>query len=38
VNAPVVGLAPDLPSGGYWLVAADGSVFGDGSSLLGTGS
>ena len=27
LNQPVVGMAPDLATGGYWLVAADGGVF-----------
>ncbi len=25
--APVVGMAADLATGGYWLVAADGGIF-----------
>lgn len=27
LNAPIVGMAPTLHGGGYWLVAADGGVF-----------
>jgi len=32
LNAPVVGMAQDSGSGGYWLVAADGGVFAYGNA------
>jgi hypothetical protein len=27
LNAPIVGMAADATTGGYWLVASDGGVF-----------
>ena len=27
LNQPIVGMAPDTATGGYWLVGADGGVF-----------
>ena len=27
LNKPIVGMAPDVATGGYWLVAADGGIF-----------
>jgi len=33
-NGPVVGLAPDAASGGYWLVATDGGVFSFGGAAF----
>ena len=39
LNKPVVGLAVDDATGGYWLVASDGGVFGFSAPFLGsTGS
>jgi hypothetical protein len=27
LNAPIVGMATDSATGGYWLVASDGGIF-----------
>jgi hypothetical protein len=35
LNAPMVGMAADLATGGYWLVGADGGVFSYGAPFLG---
>ena len=37
LNAPVVGMAADTATGGYWLVGADGGVFSYGAPFLGAG-
>ena len=37
LNAPVVGMATDDATGGYWLVAGDGGVFAFGAPFLGAG-
>jgi hypothetical protein len=33
----MVGMAPDLSTGGYWLVGADGGVFSFDASFYGSG-
>ena len=39
LNRPVVGMAVDLATGGYWLVATDGGIFAYNAPFLGsTGS
>ena len=39
INQPVVGMAVDSSTGGYWLVAGDGGIFSFGAPFLGsTGS
>ena len=37
LNQPVVGIAADNSSGGYWLVASDGGIFAFGAPFLGAG-
>ena len=37
LNAPVVGMAADPATGGYWLVGADGGVFAFGAPFFGAG-
>ena len=37
LNAPVVGMAADPATGGYWLVGADGGVFAYGAPFFGAG-
>jgi len=37
LTAPVVGMAADDATGGYWLVAADGGIFSFGAPFLGAG-
>jgi len=37
LNAPVVGMAADPATGGYWLLASDGGIFGFGAPYLGDG-
>jgi len=34
--APIVGLASDPATGGYWLIGADGGVFAFGAPFLGS--
>jgi hypothetical protein len=36
LNAPVVGIAADAATGGYWEVAADGGIFNYGAPFLGS--
>ena len=36
LNAPVVGMAYDTLTGGYWLVAADGGLFAFNAPFLGS--
>jgi len=39
LNSPIVGMAPDGASGGYWEVASDGGIFAFDASFYGsTGS
>jgi hypothetical protein len=39
LNRPIVGLADDVETGGYWLVASDGGIFSFGAPFFGsTGS
>ena len=39
LNKPVVGIASDAQTGGYWLVASDGGIFAFGAPFFGsTGS
>jgi hypothetical protein len=35
--APVVGITPDAATGGYWLVAGDGGMFGFNAPFYGAG-
>ena len=37
LNAPIVGMAPDWVSGGYWLIGSDGGVFSYGAPFFGAG-
>ena len=37
LNAPVVGMAADDATGGYWLVASDGGIFSFGAPFYGSG-
>ena len=36
LNAPIVGMAADRKTGGYWLVASDGGIFTFGAPFLGS--
>jgi hypothetical protein len=36
LDAPTVGMAADLPTGGYWLVAGNGGLFSYGAPFFGT--
>jgi hypothetical protein len=36
LNAPVVGMATDQATGGYWLVGSDGGVFAYDTPYLGS--
>ncbi len=36
LNRPVVGIVADLVTGGYWLVASDGGIFGFNAPFLGS--
>ena len=36
INQPVVGMAVDSSTGGYWLVAGDGGIFSFGAPFLGS--
>ena len=37
LSSPVLGMASDRSTGGYWLVASDGGVFSFGAPFLGAG-
>jgi hypothetical protein len=37
LNRPVVGMAADPATGGYWLVASDGGIFSFGAPFFGAG-
>jgi hypothetical protein len=37
LNAPVVGIASDSATKGYWLVASDGGIFSYGAPFFGAG-
>jgi hypothetical protein len=36
LNKPIVGMAADMASGGYWMVASDGGIFSFRSPFLGS--
>ena len=38
LNQPVVGMAADVATGGYWLLAADGGVFSFHAPFYGSGA
>jgi hypothetical protein len=35
LNAPIVGMAVDSSTGGYWFVGSDGGVFSEGTPFYG---
>ena len=37
LDAPIVGMAADDSTGGYWLVASDGGIFSYGAPFFGAG-
>ena len=37
MNAPVVGMAADLVTNGYWMVASDGGIFSFDAPFYGAG-